>query len=841
MERSSIRWAHWLAVCLALCVVPRASLAQRGPAPVLRTPSDTSDRCQFAWSLPALPLTRAEIASECENISAAAPSGHCGCAAGSDSDGRFAPCKRDASQQARDKSIAALLEHLTQVLDPTIAAHWRVRAVSALQGEGGAPDAEPKAEGWRECWWQGPDSAANARYDKAQVLVLTDLLRDTSYRKWISNTGEPSDPNAYDVTRVKVETDDKVFWLGSADTRLVKLEPPKDAGKLGERELIRMRNERGWIVIRPAVEPPTAPAPLIFAVNPGQAELDTTGAARTSIHVRVTATPGQSASIDGYSIPGDGKEFPLVIQPQAPPLLVVREGARFIQQSVLDRNIQHDFSMPAAQLGLLPVSLIGCQAYGIDEEHVKERVTGLLGAWGTGPADLGLQAAIAKGYIAAAHGGEGTPEADRALKGSLDTSVQLQNYLDDLFQQGFSRLLDIRLTCSRTPQGEDVFSVSATLVTLASGALNEGDQDTPAFLKTTKVVKGLDRLNVATSSALATLWNKRALLLDHAPNELGLLETFGSRVEMVRPSHEKRSIPLRVSVVKVPEGSDACDRVQAWNELRGDASLLAKLPASARTIVAGQDTNSVPLAFSVRAPGQYLLQVRMPGKRDSGVQAAVEGREVFACFRALPPTLVAGATYFSPDFSLSVNRAQSKFPETRNQWQVLGFMGQPTGIGIAFGVSNRTRRGVGPSSWDDTTSITTSDSQGTVGYVMRTFSLYPGVSFAERWYLSRRWSFDARGFALLRLDFYDTSGVPDELAAFKQVSSSGVDATFAATGAISVALTSQLSLHCAALLEVPRASAWFVKLSEEERRTVYYDPHFFLAALGLGVAYTWQP
>lgn len=206
------------------------------------------------------------------------------------------------------------------------------------------------------------------------------------------------------------------------------------------------------------------------------------------------------------------------------------------------------------------------------------------------------------------------------------------------------------------------------------------------------------------------------------------MDKFATHVDVVRPPNGARRLGLRASFVRVRDGDDVCDRVQAWNELRGDVSLLAKMPSNAHSVNPWRSTTTIPIVYTVRAPGQYLLQVADVRSGDTKTTAALEGREVYACVRALPPRLVAGASYFSPSFIWSRNRDQSVLPETRGEWH------GPSGFGGALGMSRRTRSGIGPSSWDQTAQLTGSDTNGSVPYTLRTFSIYPGLSYAERVY-----------------------------------------------------------------------------------------------------------
>jgi hypothetical protein len=180
-------------------------------------------------------------------------------------------------------------------------------------------------------------------------------------------------------------------------------------------------------------------------------------------------------------------------------------------------------------------------------------------------------------------------------------------------------------------------------------------------------------------------------------------------------------------------------------------------------------------------------------------------------------------------------------PETRSSWLALGYVGPVNGLGLGYGLSHEFRRGVGPTSWDDISSIHASTSSGMVPYRLETWTVYLGIELAHRWHWSRRWSANLRGFFLPRVDLVNTAGVPAELAGFAERKVGAVfDLAVAGSLDVTVQLYRELAIHAAGLVEVPRASALFFGDHSDLQRTIYYDPVLFGFRAGLGASYTWN-
>ena len=505
------------------------------------SPSSAAPSCDWVWAMPVLRPVRERVFKNCNEIASTKDEkqqAHCGCteesaeqqtdrayterSSISPKQKSFAPCPERVS--VYEHKLAEFLDEVMTVVATPLNTHWRVRALRALRGDESSHDTM-----WWRCWWNGPYLVKNImEQPRNSRAAFQKLLSLGDYRAWTGNATDKEEFNLdkyYFVTAI-VGANDVVYWLGRKATRWVKLEPEvvNQADRPGLRYLILPRDQTDWLIVEPGGH--EQQPPLVFDVNQGLTEIDTLSPRRTFL-VHVVTNASQSVAIDGYpSVPEptgshSPVEWQIVAQKDASPSLVVYSGQQISSVTKIDHDVYHDFSGSTVAVGLLPISLTGCQAYGVDESRVTQRAKDMLDAWKIQQSDLGMQAAVAKGYIAAAHGSDDNSGANEPLRGSIDTSEQLSAFLRDLFNQGFERLLDLRLTCSRTPAGEDVFSVSAVLVTLRNSELNGGTMDSPEFLTTTKVVKGLDRLNVATSAALATLLKRNALVLGHTPNEIG--------------------------------------------------------------------------------------------------------------------------------------------------------------------------------------------------------------------------------------------------------------------------------------------------------------------------------
>lgn len=727
------------------------------------------------------------------------------------------------------------------------------------------PGSIPATDRWWEAFVEHDYAPLESNVERdpyASKHPLRMLFEATLFKEWAGRPQGPAeqrgphgiDSNDFYYVTVRVQPQETVMWLPEDSALPIVVEgAPKHNDTL--RFLGVRKSHRGHI----AVFPPSGDEgpPLVFPVDeniPKRADtylLDTTQG-RVGIHIHLKLNADDTAVLDGNKLTAspqgeldsNGQLQPLQIvdttvsiRPESPPHLVAGGSHHIAADAVAQDSLAYDWRTTTQdKTGILAVSVPGCEIDGLADSLVKDHVKDVLESWGVVADDPGLLGDPLKRYFDAASPAAALPGGSSELsRGPAGIAEQMAGALKDIYNQGFRNILDVRVTCSHTPAGEDIFSITATRVEMPSSRPDLVTMTRPVPHSRSEVVSGESLLNEAVTLVVARLWHKPALMIHWSKNEVAAVQSLEARVEV---ADDSEPVTVRTSVVRRRDDRDTCDRISDWNKLRGKPDFVPIVQDRSDDAIREPKTRQSWFDYSLDGPGYYILHASLPhqGAKDG----PASGVDAYRCVHALPPSVVLAVTYFEPLTLFSLTREKTRLPETQKEWMALGFLGPPDGLGGAVGTSEKTRQGVGPSSWNDTATITSTTIAGTVPYTLTVYSLYAGLDWSERFDLSSRWTWDYRLFALMRFDITDTGGVPAALQQFQgRVGGSVLDLTAGGLLDVSLRIASELSIYLTATAYFPRATAF--GMSDDVRRTLYYDPTIFTAGLGAGASYSWQP
>jgi hypothetical protein len=492
----------------------------------------------------------------------------------------------------------------------------------------------------------------------------------------------------------------------------------------------------------------------------------------------------------------------------------------------------------------LPPTTSGCQTHGIDESLVRGRIDSLLHAWKVNKRDVGLEGVLLKTYLETMHGtSDASGAAPGGSQGPLGTTAQLENNFQKLYNQGFRYILDVHVICSRSPEGRNLSSITVVRATVPELDRESNEAGPVEFRPATEVVNDASLLNEATARAMARVWDQPSVLIDRPGPELSVGQPFRARVEVTDGAVAADAVELRARIYRVADGSDLCDRIAAWNELRG-GSRLGSLPASrdARKLTVGESRES-GVEQELGGPGTYAFRVSLLDDGAGADKALDLGRDVFRCVRVVPPRVIVSLSYVPPSWLApgDLNFDDTPGHDTRSEWLLFGHVGPASGIGAAFGTSHRIRRGTESNNWDSTADISKATVAGAVPWDLSVLSVYGGVDLGMRHYFFPWLAIDLRIAGMLRLDIVDRSDIPASLSTNSKTTGVPIDFTVVGTAAVTlIPPWFNWSVHGFVLAGAPRTSAFFLRPDPLVRRSIYYDPNYLWLAPGVGLDYAWQ-
>jgi hypothetical protein len=597
---------------------------------------------------------------------------------------------------------------------------------------------------------------------------LRRLFKSRKFREWVAlQSHENIDASEFDYVTLLVRPNEQVFLLPEGTAIPIRLEasPPRAHNALYY--LAVRKSQTATVAVYPLNSHPGHQAPpLLYNLRASIAPkgdgylLDTTSD-RRMVHVYAEVSDEDAIALDGYKLPLPPRhlmnlsELPPTFTPSphrlddsfevrlqaAPPRLVVgRQG--HILDTELGESIALNWKADGDEkTALLRPTTRGCESEGLDESQVRSAVKSQLGDWQVEAEDLGQQGEMIKAYVEAAGSAAGLPTPPLELsRGRLGVAEQLSAQYHSLFNKGFRHLLDVRVSCSRTPKGEDVFAMTAMRASVASSRKDlVSEADLEGFDRPeTIVISDVSQLSDALSLVLARAWrDKPAMLVRASDGDAPAIDGVEARLEVTQAARTviaRRAIPVATtSAIGIGTDRDLCDQIRDSNRLRGETKL--------DTVVGNwikrhrQDPQETPVKEDALDTWRSFPVPIEPFKWLGGneyylVKASVTGsRSAYRCVHALPTKVVFAADVF-PSFALwSTTRNSQQLPEHRADWLALGYVGPANGLGVALGASHRLSTGIGASSWADTANVTSASVSGAIPYQVDTFSFYIGANW----------------------------------------------------------------------------------------------------------------